>query len=142
MHFINVKALANDLRYGTVDERESSKYLVGTLILQALATVNNGSGPETIPAAYRWGSFLISALIIFFGVRACYRANKEGDDREFLKRFFCLALPIGLLISITLVIVSVLAGIFIYWKSMGLSIEQTKYNILIPLLFSGYCLEV
>lgn len=141
MHFLNVNKVVKDLRYGALDEKESSKYLIGTLIIEA-TSIFGGNQANDVALRYKVLSFLLSATIIIFGIRMCYRANKESGDKDFLKRYFCLAFPIGLWISLFVLILTVALGFIAYFATLGQPLEILTKAIYFPALVIGYLLAV
>jgi hypothetical protein len=101
MYIWNVKALAQDLKAGQVSQKEKMKYFLVTIIVQMLMT--------SMPAqpSLQYGDFIrtvIFSIITAIGIVVCYKANSRGDDKEFVERFICLSLPIGVRISLLLFI--------------------------------------
>lgn len=91
MYFWNVKALAQDLREHKVSEYDKMRYfLVMTiaLVLSSYLSVEQFSKLLLL-------ELLLSLIISCVGVIACYRANKAGDNKQFIERFTCLGLPIS-----------------------------------------------
>jgi hypothetical protein len=92
MHWWNVSKLAEDLREGRVDEKERFKYFVASLVAWALAGlfVVYSPGPFDTRLPLSAAAYLIMAIL---GTVFCYRANKSGDDADFIPRMICLGLP-------------------------------------------------
>ena len=40
--------------------------------------------------------FLVACIIVVIGVQECFKANGGTDGRHFLKRMYCLGVPIGI----------------------------------------------
>ena len=49
-------------------QKESAKYLIGTLILEATTALSGGKSSE-MSLSFRIFSFVVGAIIIFFGVK-------------------------------------------------------------------------
>jgi hypothetical protein len=92
MYWWNVSKLAEDLREGRVDEKERFKYFVASLVAWTLAGLfivySPGPFDTTLPLSA--AAYLIMAI---FGTVFCYRANKSGDNADFMPRMICLGLP-------------------------------------------------
>ncbi len=92
MYWWNASKLAEDLQEGRVDERERFKYFLATFIGWVLVTQL---------FAYYGGSFELTRLIPLalsvaaggLGIYACFKANKAGDDKDFIGRMICLGWP-------------------------------------------------
>jgi hypothetical protein len=48
------------------------------------------------------GTSIATTIITILGIYFCYRANKQGDGRDFTKRVACFSLPINLRIFLLL----------------------------------------
>lgn len=88
------KVLALDLRDGRVAERDKLGYLlVGLLIKAVIGSASLLSAPRSLGAAL---GILIVLSISIAGAIATFRANARGDGRQFLERYLCLAVPVGI----------------------------------------------
>jgi hypothetical protein len=92
MYWWNASKLAEDLQEGRVDERERFKYFLATFIGWALVTHL---------FVYYAGSFEFLRLVPLalsvaaggLGIYLCYKANKAGDNKDFIGRMICLGWP-------------------------------------------------
>ncbi|NJL46364.1 MAG: hypothetical protein HC929_01155 [Leptolyngbyaceae cyanobacterium SM2_5_2] len=94
--FQNPRQVAIALRDGTLTEREKLNFLwvliaIGALwsddsILRAIQTIPSGFGLILLVS---WG-------ILFWGVTASYRANRRGDNQNFIERFICLVAALSI----------------------------------------------
>lgn len=92
MHLLNAKRLADELRQDTVSEAQKYHYTLASLALKLL--FGTGSVLTARPTyAYLVGT-LLTALISFGGLRACFKVNEAGDNRRFLDRYLCLSVPL------------------------------------------------
>ncbi|MFA5190631.1 MAG: tetratricopeptide repeat protein [Verrucomicrobiia bacterium] len=93
MYLWNTKALAKELRDGTLTERERMKYFLLFMTLIAVGSDNLFSHPEPISSA----RIILSAINIIAtvgGTYGAYRINRAGDDRDFIARAICLSIPL------------------------------------------------
>jgi hypothetical protein len=95
MYSWHVSKLAEDLRDGRVDEKERFKYYLATFVAWNLAAhlfFLHGGDAFSIER-------LISVTVILafsvIGIILCYKANKSGDNTDFIARMICLGWPIG-----------------------------------------------
>jgi hypothetical protein len=137
MHFLNVNKVVKDLRYGALDEKESSKYLIGTLFIEATAVFGGGQAND-LAFHYKLLSFLVNITIIYLGIKMCYRANRESGDKDFLKRYVCLAFPIAIWVSLSVTVMVIGMSLLVYFRTMGQPIDALSKGILIPTLIVGY----
>jgi len=107
MYLWNTKALAKELKEGTLSEREKFKYYIVGVILFNIMTMFPSSGGSSL-TDYLIG-IVISSLILFVGAYVCYGVNKAGDNINFIERFICLSLPIGIKFFLLTILFSVIA---------------------------------
>ena len=60
--------------------------------------------PQTVNVA-------IYAILAIIGIAVCYRANKKGDNADFIVRMMCLGLPVGIQSAFPYAIVFLTAGV-------------------------------
>jgi hypothetical protein len=88
------KTLALDLRDGRVAERDKLGYLLVALVIQAII------GRASLLGALRSLGAALGILVVLaisvVGTIAAFRANRRGDGRQFLERYLCLAVPLGI----------------------------------------------
>ena len=109
MYWWNVKALANELKAKKVPQLEKFKYFFATSIVAALLfefvyLVPLLQEVTTLDVA---GS-LAYIILVALGIIVCYKANKGGDNKEFIDRFICLSWPIGIRIFVIIIVTGVL----------------------------------
>jgi hypothetical protein len=95
MYWWNVSKLAEDLREGRVDEKERFKYFLATFIAWSLAVLlfSYSPGPFNLGPPLSVGIHLIMVTV---GIVFCYRANKSGDNADFIARMICMGLPVSI----------------------------------------------
>jgi hypothetical protein len=109
MYWWNVSKLAEDLREGRVDEKERFKYFLATFVAWNIVVqlfIYSGV-PFSIGAFI---SAAINLIVAGFGIVLCYRANKSGDDTDFIGRMICLGWPIGVRLVVTFSAIFLLLG--------------------------------
>jgi hypothetical protein len=94
MYLWNTKALASQLKSGSLSQAERFKYFLAVTILDimlfeilrylklAILSITNLIESSTM------------VLITILGTYWSYTANKTGDDREFIDRYICLSIPL------------------------------------------------
>lgn len=115
MHLWNTKALATKLREDTLPERERMKYFLLFMTLLAAAAEGAIYCPEPVSAPLIATSVL-SIVGTAAGIYITYRANRSGDDRDFIARNICLTFPVGVRIiaaSIGVYLAYILIGLFV-----------------------------
>lgn len=104
MYLWNVNALVKEFQEDRISEREKMKYYLVTSVLMTLGQqhglqigVNN----------------IVYAVVVFLGVVLCYKANSNGDNRNFIDRMVCLGFPIMIrLLPIGIILFGSLATFF------------------------------
>lgn len=87
--------VAQQLREGTLPERERLHYLLVVLFAPVLEDVTRlGDDPAHYPLTDPVMDIILTVMF-GLGVLSCYRENERGDGRYFADRFFCLSLPVG-----------------------------------------------
>jgi hypothetical protein len=103
MYWWNVAKLAEDFREGRVEEKERFKYFLATSIVWCIGAQ---------PFFYYGSAFKIADLIYaavgltvtISGTVLCYRANRSGDNSDFIGRMICLSWPISIMLAVTILI--------------------------------------
>jgi hypothetical protein len=106
LYLWNVKALAQELKEDRVTEKEKLKYFVFAIL--------TGTGHISLPAdSTGWIFEGLNIGIVIASLFWCFRANQQGDNKDFIFRFICLSVPI----CIRLVLISGVISIvpFIYF---------------------------
>lgn len=99
MYWWNVSQLAEDFREGRVEEKERFKYYVATIILWTLGRLPFLNSGSTFKVEHLIAAILAVAGTII-GIILCYRANKSGDNTDFIGRMLCLSWPIGIKVGV------------------------------------------
>lgn len=102
IYFYNAKALAVELRNGTVSEHKAVKHMIAAIILGGIGfeipiSIDPGeSSPGIFHAISFVMFFVISGVISFYGVWLTYQVNNKGDGDDYFLRFSALTLPFGI----------------------------------------------
>jgi hypothetical protein len=110
IHWWHTDKLAKELAEGGVSEDQSLKYALISAVLYC-----EGTYYATWFGGYRswvllW-EILVVVAISLIGVHECFKANGGATGSHFLKRFFCLGVPVGLKVAIA----STLLGQAVYF---------------------------
>ncbi|MDT8901999.1 hypothetical protein [Anaeroselena agilis] len=109
MYLWKVKALAQDFREGKVTQKEQMKYYLLFSVLTLAAASLSSSGNSFFDNSYLdWVDFCLQILITALGIIWCFQANQQGDDRDFVGRMVCIGLPLGIRISVWIILLSVI----------------------------------
>jgi hypothetical protein len=99
MYWWKASKLAVDFREGRVDEKERFKYYLATIIAWNIVVQTVFRYGEV-----SWRLHLLFALVILIanvvGIVLCFRANKKGDDTDFISRMICLGWPVGIRLAV------------------------------------------
>ena len=94
MYLWNYKTLERDLQNGPLTSKESFKYFLVFVVLNAAAFEAAQYYAETFSYLLLANSIL-SFLFVLLGTIWSYTANKSGDGANFIERFISLGIPIG-----------------------------------------------
>jgi len=149
MYLWKVNNLIDDLRNDRITEKESMKYLVVTSVLYILGN----DSYFTIGLEYSYldtiSTFLIIAITIV-GTLYCYSANNIGDNRDFIKRFFCLSLPVSIRLLVIVTPLAIVSAVLAteYWpeafstaplgETYKTDIWSVSLGVLVEVLFFWY----
>ena len=89
MYWWNVSKLAEDLREGRVDEKERFKVLSRDFYRRYLAGQLFFNSGDTF-SIERLISVTVILAFTVIGIIVCYKANKSGDNTDFIARMICL----------------------------------------------------
>lgn len=115
MYYWNIKGLAENLKNGTVSQRDKMKYFLFNLLAWSFTIYLIEYCPEEPNEMFFVRCiFELSAVII--GVLLCYKVNEQGDNKEFIDRFICLSWPIAIRCLVFYIVIyfsiGVVLGIF------------------------------
>jgi len=119
MYLWNTKALATKLKTGELSQADRFKYLfLGVIMFALIGEVASCLGSIRTPAVIEITESIIVFIIIVGGTLLCYKANKRGDNKEFIDRYICLTVPIFLKLMALLISVFIVY-IFVAYKVLG-----------------------
>lgn len=135
MYIWKVKKLSSDLRNNRVTEKEKFKYI----LFWALATLLSSDPALFIGLEYTITSIMLVVLTIM-GTNYCYFINKTGDNNDFITRYVCLSVPIGIRVVILFFCILVVFGVVEYFLELGLfgheeAYATTAFQVLLLSLF-------
>ena len=146
MYFWNTKKLVEDFKNDDVSQKEAMKYLIAISLFMVLGTFLSELFPSDElsdkESMYLYIEYLLITLITIIGVYLCYEKNEKVDSKNFIERFVCFALPIG--IKSFLLILTIFIGMAIIHgniKSGGFEaymadpFNEIKYSIFYELFF-------
>ena len=121
MYLWNTKALAGELKDGTLGQRERFEYLLLFVTLTVIA-MESGRYSSEQPSLLMWVDSALAIVITVAGTWLCYQANRKGDDREFIDRYICMAFPIAIRLLV------LLFGIFNAYLLVGYSVGGDRFE--------------
>ena len=108
MYLWNTKKLAVSLRNDEVGEKEKFKYFIVLLIILG-PPISFGLLEEL--EELHWVdvvSSLAMLTIVIIGSLKSFRTNCAGDNKNFIERFVCLAVPLGIKLTILTILAIVI----------------------------------
>ena len=130
MYLWNTKALAKELKEGTLSEWDKFKYyIIGVLLYSLIGDLSYISNTDFTYTYFDILISFISLFIIFLGVYKSYEVNNMGDGKNFLERFICLSLPVGiriLVLSVLVILILTIISAMVY----GIEESQSDKSIL------------
>lgn len=68
-----------------------------------------------------WGASFatLTVFVAFFGIYLCYRANRQGDNKDFWQRMACLSFPVNIHITVYAIATLAITGFFAYFFFQG-----------------------
>jgi len=115
MILLSSKKLEKALAYDLLDEWDKSKYLVFTVVFQALAYVPiglirpySGIKPSSTNQGFSSASSILSVLIVFCCIKRCFNTNRGIDNLNFIERYTILFVPITIRIFLFLLLIFML----------------------------------
>lgn len=148
MYFWKVNALAEDFRNDKVTQKEQLKYfLLYSLLISFVIDVPALGDSSWNSPIFEWVELGVNLIITFWGIIWCFRANQQGDDKDFLARTLCLGLPIAvrlLLWCIILLIIEIILfkGGQSIWRDIFRLAETALFMILYYALTRKYILYI
>lgn len=110
MFLLRTKPLATQLSTQQLTEKETAKYLFAMFVIEILWAVGHrGTEPYSV-----WNSIslLFGILITVTMFVTCFRLNSAYDNRDFVKRFICLSLPVTIRLACIIYTIAFLVNLF------------------------------
>lgn len=110
VHLWRTDKVVDDLARGGVSEHDSAVYvLISLLVANSITWIAAWQGAD-----HNWLfalEILITAAIVFLGVSECFQVNGGRDGIDFIKRFMCISVPVGIKVCLA----SLFLGHLMYW---------------------------
>jgi len=118
--------LAIDLRNDNVTEKEKLKYVLFWVLATAIA-----SDPVLhIDFEYVLNDTILSIVMLLIsaaGTIYCYKINKKGDNKDFISRYICLSIPVGIrALTVLVAIIAIIVVIDISFEANILGGEEEE----------------
>ena len=140
MYLWKTKKLIVDFQENRVSEKETLKYLVFLIVIASLLT----NPIIAFQEKYSHLGLLNLILILFISVVGAvysFKENSKGDNIQFVTRFTCLGVPIGIKIILLAILLSIL-GAFIDKAIIGNGFENSEQNILPTIGVTGRIISI
>jgi hypothetical protein len=111
MYWWNVSKLAEDFREGRVEEKERLKYFLAATIVWGIAAEPLFWYHHTFRLAVNAITAVVGRTTTILGTVLCYRANKSGDNTDFIGRMICLGWPICIKLLVLFVPIMVIVDL-------------------------------
>ena len=144
MIWLNLKKLERLLIQNKITESISYQYLLVFLVLLTLAS----TFPETDDFShYGWevAYIILELLITIVGTYLVFKVNSDGDNRDFLKRYFSLSFVNGLRLALFAVLIRLIFKIIMFvipldlWYSINDFFEEDSgeffFDIILSIVF-------
>ncbi|MBO2544420.1 hypothetical protein J0871_08355 [Salegentibacter sp. BDJ18] len=143
MIWFNLKKLERLLIQNKITEAISYQYLLVFLVLITLSA----NAPETDFSHYGWeiSYIILELLITIVGTYLVFKVNSDGDNRDFLKRYFSLSFVNGLRLVIFYLVLKLIFKIIMFiipldlWHSIndffGEDAGEFFFDIIFSLIF-------
>ena len=128
MNLVDDKQLALRLKQRQVSSREQLFYLLVFILLSTAMTTSFALDTLHYAPTNQW-DYCIDVMAITFTIAGtiwCYRANKAGDDKEFIERYVCISLPV-LIKAFALLML----GMLVLLWTMEIPEETTVYDLVL-----------
>lgn len=123
MYFWHVNNLVEDFRNDKVSEKEKLKYTILLGIVVAII-----SDPimwiDSIYSTMDTINLITMIVATTLGTYYCYAKNKSGDKKDFITRFICLGLPVGVRLFVFTLPVFILVGVIESEYGIGKQINK------------------
>lgn len=104
MHFWKTSNLQSELKNGTLSQADRFKYFFVFIVLTTIVMEIAGYIPSVSSFEKSTGSVL-NIIVTIVGTIWCYKVNKAGDNSDFIDRYICLSLPVGVRVIVVFIVV-------------------------------------
>lgn len=117
IYFLDVKKLTEELQKGSFSEVRTLKHLIVTAVLGGIAFEYPVYIDFSESEVSLWQgvigllTFILSAVITYYGLWLTYQTNQKGDGKDFFLRLAALMLPIGLRLAIYFLVAGITLAI-------------------------------
>jgi len=128
MYFWKIKLLVEELKTGKVEQKQRLHYLLAWVVFGTLF-VYLGIGMGEKLSQYLVIEMVGAVTICVFGTLICFSTNSRGDNKEFIDRYICLGIPVGIrtfAIVIPMYIVTIIIGYIILGKGFFNPINNNR----------------
>ena len=126
MYWYNLRALEKEITDNKFTDKEAFYYFLAFAILGVI-TGSFESDSET--ASYiRHTKNLLILIITIWGCYAIFKANSNGDGKDFFKRFFALAWVVGFRLFLLLLLVLIPLTFIYVIISSQMEVETSLYG--------------
>ncbi|APS38938.1 hypothetical protein [Salegentibacter sp. T436] len=140
MIWFNLKKLERLLIQNKITESISYQYLLVFLVLITLST----NAPETDFSHYGWeiSYIILELLITIVGTYLVFKVNSDGENRDFLKRYFSLSFVNGLRLVIFYLVLRLIFKIIMFvipldlWHSVNDFLGEDAGEFFFDIIFS------
>ena len=94
MHLLNTNALVLKIRNNELSQTDRFKYFFISTVLTSVC-IEMVSYSDTASSTLAILNSTLLVLIAIIGLLVVYRANKSGDNKDFIDRYICISLPVG-----------------------------------------------
>lgn len=118
MHLFKIKPLAKELSENSIGEKLSFYYLLVSIFVGTFNTYYSLWWGTNRDITFYF-EFVVALVISAFGCYKAYEANGMESGSEFIKKFVCFSVPVGIRVAV----IGIIIGIFINltFKSIFLS---------------------
>jgi hypothetical protein len=101
IHLWNTSAVVEELSRGAPSERSRLHYLIAASLIAAITPYLSYMFDQArhLEWLVAYEAVLVAAVVVI-GTRRCYAANGGDASADFLGRFVCLSVPVGLKVTV------------------------------------------
>ncbi|MEN8140666.1 MAG: hypothetical protein ABFR97_05515 [Thermodesulfobacteriota bacterium] len=138
MYFWHVDKLVEDFRNDAVSEKEKFKYMLLSGIILTFITdpiLWIGTKYSLLDTVNLFGML----VIVIAGTYFCYTSNRDSDNKDFVTRFMCIGIPVGIRIFAVIIPISIALGIVEGMNGVGIEYNAADEEIYSTTLSQVIC---